>query len=237
MPKLVVKKHRPLEILLFCLLFSLSISILVWLLLDATHWSFIKSRFLRGQEASLLWEENRDLVNENQQLKDKVIMLERLTQIDNKTAARLQNEIRVLQDNLYKLTAELEFYQGVMTATTDSKGLNIQGLRVESTDVSGIYRYKLILTNVAKSDKVINVTVDMSFEGLGKEGTETLSLDQVTAANVSEQKISFKNFERIEGSVTFPDGFKPLRVIVDLKQIGVSKSTIQRVFEWSASAG
>lgn len=232
MSRLVVKKHRPLEILLFSLLLSVSISVLVWLLFDATHW-----RVIKGREASLLWQENRKLKNENQSLDEKIIMLQRLAQIDNKTAARLQKEIRNLQDTVYELKGELEFYQGIMASTTDSKGLNIQGLRIDTTEQQNVYRYKLILTNVAKSDRVVNVTMDISFEGLQDNNTKILSLNQVATGDLSSKEISFKNFERIEGGLTFPNGFVPMRVIVDLRQKGVSKTTIQRVFEWSATAG
>ena len=237
MSRLVVKKHRPLEILLFCLLFSISISVLVWLLLDATHWGVIKSRFLKGREASMLWQENRKLKYENQALGEKIIMLQRLAHVDNETAASLQNEIRNLQDTVYELKGELEFYQGIMVSTTGSNGLNIQGLRIDTTEQRNVYRYKLILTNVAKSDRVINVIMDMLFEGFQDSNTKILSLHQVATGDLFSKEISFKNFERIEGSVTFPDGFVPMRVIVDLRQKGVSKTTVQRVFEWSATAG
>ena len=41
----------------------------------------------------------------------------------------------------------------------------------------------------------------------------------------------------IEGSLSFPDGFKPLRVVVDIQQKGYKNSTIQKIFDWPASAG
>ena len=237
MSKLVIKKHRPLEIVLAAVLFSTAFSVIVWLLLDANHWNFIKNRLSQSHESSLLWDVNRDLETENTQLREKVIMLERLTQIDNETAARLQNNIRSLQDQVYKLKGELEFYQGIMKSTTDSKGLNIQGLHIEATDEERLYRFKLVLTNVAKSDRVIEVTMDMSVEGMNEAGSKVLSLNDVIAGSELKRDIKFKNFERIEGSLSFPVGFKPLRVVVDLHQKGVQKSTVQRVFEWPANAG
>ena len=237
MSKLVIKKHRPLEIVLAAVLFSTAFSVIVWLLLDANHWNYIKSRLSHNHEMGLLWDVNKNLEAENVQLRDKVIMLERLTQLDNETAARLQNDIRSLQDQVYKLKGELEFYQGIMTSTTDSKGLNIQGLHIEATDEERLYRFKLVLTNVAKSDRVIEVTMDMSIEGMNEAGSQVLSLKDVIAGSELKREIKFKNFERIEGSLSFPVGFKPLRVVVDLHQKGVQKSTVQRVFEWPANAG
>jgi uncharacterized protein YgiM (DUF1202 family) len=209
----------------------------VWLLLDANHWSYIKSRITQSKESHTLWEVNQSLEEENKQLKEQLVMLQRSNQIDNQVAVKLQTQIRALQDQVYSLKEELEFYQGIMSSTTGSKGLNVQGLRVESTAERQIYHFKLVLTNVAKSDKVAEVTMDMSIEGKNEAGSKVLSLDQVIAGNQLNRKIKFKNFKRIEGSLSFPDGFKPLRVIVDIQQKGYKNSTIQKIFDWPAIAG
>ena len=237
MPRLVVKKHRPLEIFLAVILFSATFSVIVWLLLDANHWNFIKDRLTQSQESRNLWEVNQNIESENAKLREKVIKLERLTQIDNETAVRLQNDIRSLQDQVYRLKEELEFYQGIMSSTADSKGLNIQGLHIEPTDQEFLYRFKLVLTNVAKNDRVTEVTMDMSVEGMNEAGTEVLSLNDVIVGSGLNRDIKFKNFKRIEGSLSFPAGFRPLRVLVDLRQKGGQKSAVQRVFEWPANAG
>jgi Family of unknown function (DUF6776) len=237
MSRLVVKKHRPFEIILAAVLFSMAFSAIVWLLLDANHWHFIKSQLSQSEDSRLLWDVNQSLESENKQMREQIVMLERSTQIDNQVAVRLQNDIQNLQDQVYRLKGELEFYQGIMSATTDSKGLNVQGLHIEATDQERLYRFKLVLTNVAKSDKVIEVTMDMSVEGMNEAGSKVLSLDEVIAGSELKRERKFKSFERIEGSLNFPEGFKPLRVVVDLQQKGIKKSTVQRVFEWPANAG
>mgnify|MGYP007077432983 CR=1 FL=1 len=237
MPRLVVKKHRPLEIILAFLLFSAVFSIITWFLLDTNHWDYIKSRLTESEQSSLLWQVNKELEKENAVLREKVIMLERSTQIDEQTA-KLQNDIRLLQDQTYRLKGELEFYQGIMSDAKDSQGLNVQGLHIEPTDQERLFRFKLVLTNVAKSDKVIEVTMDMSVEGVNESGSKILPLKELLAGSQINRDIKFKNFERIDGNLVFPEGFKPLRVLVDLQQKGSQKKpTVQRVFEWPANAG
>ncbi len=235
MPKLVIKKHRPMEIILAVVLLSVTISVATWILLDLSHWHFIKNQLFRNEDTRLLWDVNQSLEKENKLLREQVVILERSTQIDIQAAARLQNEMQTLQDQVYRLKGELEFYDGIMSATTDSKGLNVQGFHVEATGQEGIYHFKLVLTNVAKSDKVIEVTMDMSIEGMNKSGSRILSLDQVTAGSKLNRDIKFKNFERIEGNLNFPEGFTPLRVVVELRQKGAQKSTLKRIFEWPAN--
>lgn len=237
MSRLVVKKHRPFEIVLAAVVFSAVFSVIVWISLDANHWHFIKKQLSQSEESRLLWEVNQGLEAENKQLRGQVVMLERSTQIDNEAAVSLQNGIRKLQDKVYLLKGELEFYQGIMSASTDSKGLNVQGLHIEATDQDRLYRFKLVLTNVAKSDRVIEVTMDMSIEGMNEAGSHVLSLDEVIAGSEIKREIKFKNFKRIEGSLNFPEGFRPLRVVVDLRQKGLRNSTVQKVFEWPVNTG
>jgi hypothetical protein len=237
MSKLVIKKHRPLEIILTVILFSGIISAAMWLLLDANHWQTIKNRFSQSEDLRLMWAVNQSLETENKQLRDRVTILERLTQVDNQAAANLQNNIQTLQDQVYLLKGELEFYEGIMTATTDSKGLNIQGLDIQTIEQDRLYSFKLILTNVAKSDNIIEVTMDMTVVGMNKAGSLILSMEEVVAGGKLNRDIKFKNFERIEGNLNFPEGFKPLRVVVDLRQKGAQKSTVKRVFEWPANTG
>ena len=93
----------------------------------------LKASYTESEDSRLLWDVNQSLDIENKQLREQVVILERSTQIDNQAAARLQNDIKALQDQVYSLKGELEFYEGIMSATTDSKGLNIQGLHVEAT--------------------------------------------------------------------------------------------------------
>ena len=77
----------------------------------------------------------------------------------------------------------------------------------------------------------------MTIEGMSETGLQTLSLDKMTGENQYTREIKFKNFERIEGNLTFPEGFKPLRVVVDLRQKNMKRSAVIRVFEWSTKIG
>ena len=56
--------------------------------------------------------------------------------------------------------------------------------------------------------------------------TKQLEIDKL------KRKIKVRNFERIEGNFNFPNGFEPLRVLVDLQQHDKEKLRLHRVFEW-----
>jgi hypothetical protein len=124
-----------------------------------------------------------------------------------------------------------------MSSSINTKGLNIQGLSVDRTEDPNFFRYKLILTNVGKSDNLIKVSFDMLIEGMHGADSQTLNLDDIALATTQTNEIMFNNFERIEGSFAFPVGFKPIRIVVNLRQKFSNSPVIKRIFEWADLTG
>lgn len=237
MAHLIIKHHRPYQIVAIAIVISLVISTTLWFLLDESHWSYIKTRVSIGQESKRLWSENRDLVTENKRLREQAIMLERTAQIDSQVAAELHEEMKKLQDEIYTLKGELEFYQAIMTATSSTPGLSIQGMQIDRLPLDNNYRFKLILTHVAKSDKVAEGTVEISLEGLQNGVAKILNITDVVLNPVMDLSFNFKNFKRFEGNIMLPEGFAPHRVIVRLQPKDTKLSKIKRVFDWSEMLG
>ena len=236
MSRLVVKTHRPLQILLAVTILSITIILIVWGLLEKGQWNYIRAQLASSEESKLLWDVNRSLEEENAELRERLILLERATQIDVETTAELQDGIRTLQEEVYRLKGELEFYQGIMESTRDSKGLNVQGLHIEAM-TQHKYRFKLILTHVTKNDMVAEGNVDVSLEGMRNGKRLILNLEEVTREQPIDLTFKFRNFKRFEGHLTLPDGFEPGRVVVQVQLNGNNKSKIDKVFEWPAKAG
>ena len=143
MPHLIIKHSRPYQIVAIAIAVSLVIFTTFWFLLDESHWSYIKSRVAIGQKSKRLWTENRTLETENKLLREQVIMLERTTQIDSQAAAELHEEMKKLQDEIYTLKGELEFYQAIMASTSTTRGLSIQGMQINRLPVENNYHFKL----------------------------------------------------------------------------------------------
>ena len=232
MTRLVIKKHKPFQVVLAIVTLCIFLSLTTWILLDKSHWSFIKSRFSGGQESKELWEINSRLNDENSVLRERVIKLERMTSVDNQTATNLQEEIKNLQDEVYRLKGELEFYQGVMDSAREVEGLNVQGLHIVPLLQANNFRLKLILTHVTKSDKVAEGTIDIILEGIQGDSQKALNIQDLVI-EVSLQSIyKFKHFMRLESTMMIPAGFIPHRVRVSLIPKETKLSKVVRTFEW-----
>ena len=232
MPKHVVKKDSRFLPAHYITFFLLVFVIVGWFLYDSPRLKTIRAQLSQAHDISELLSTNEELKKQNQELEKQNLKLDRLSDIDNETSIRLQNEIKLLQDQVFNLRRELTFYKGIITASSYSRGLNIQGLHIETTRKQTFFKYKLVLTNIGNSDSITEVTIDMSVEGNDKSGFRTLSSGDMIPGAELKRKIKVRNFERIEGNFNFPNGFEPLRVLVDLQQHDKEKLRLHRVFEW-----
>ncbi|MFQ5660325.1 MAG: DUF6776 family protein [Gammaproteobacteria bacterium] len=236
MSRLTVKSHRPVQWSLAIILLSMLIALFTWILLDETHWSLIYSQMGDSREHKRLWELNRSLENENENLRERVLMMERTQSLDKNTAAILQENIKAMQDKIYHLKGEIEFYQEIMADTRDTLGLNIHGIHIESLPRNRSYRLTLVLTHVTKSVKVVEGTIDISFEGMQDGVVSHLNLQDITLDDALGFSFKFRNFKRFESNLQLPEGFVPRRVFVRLQPKGKKQSKIKRVFDWPATA-
>ena len=232
MPKHVVKKDSRFLPVHYITFFLLAFVIVGWFLYDSSHLKKIRTQLSQAHDISELLSSNKELKKQNQELDKQVLKLERLADIDNGTSIRLQNEIKSQQEQVFNLRKELTFYKGIITASSYSRGLNIQGLHIETTRKQTFFKYKLVLTNISNSDSIAEVTIDMSVEGNDKSGFRTLSSGDMILGAELKRKIKVRNFERIEGNFNFPNGFEPLRVVVELQQHDKEKLRLHRIFEW-----
>jgi uncharacterized protein YdiU (UPF0061 family) len=234
MSHLVVKSHRPWQLALAIIFLSMFFAVLTWLLLDRIHWSVIHDRIKSSEEYKLLWEVNKNLEEENKHLRERVLTLEQTTSLDKRTAALLQDEMTKQQDQLHRLKGELEFYQGIMESTRDAQGLNIYGIHVTPLTADRTYLLKVVLTHVAKGDKVAEGTLDVTIEGRLKDGKTPRKYDlkDLSIDNSLNMTFRFKNFKQFVSNLTLPPGFDPLRVMVQIHPRGSNQATISKVFEW-----
>ncbi len=232
MKNLVIKQDRPLHMLLALAAAIVLLSTLTWLVLDKSHWAFIMAKLSGNQHMREILQVNRELEDENKKLKDKVLWLERNRGIDKEATMGLRDQLVKLQDDFYKQKGELEFYNGIMSTTQYSLGLNVQGLHIENIGDDNIYRYRLILTNVTKSDKIIEGTAHIVVIGELGGKKQKYSFGEISASEENKWKFKFKNFKRFEGNIVLPEGFSPKRVAVELLSKGKREKMAERSFEW-----
>ncbi|MCI0401763.1 MAG: hypothetical protein L0Y67_00805 [Gammaproteobacteria bacterium] len=237
MGRLVVKSHRPARIAVLLALGIVVLGMMVWYLLDYSRWRYIYGEMADSRNQKILWEINRSLEAETTRLRERVAILERAGEVEKRAGNDVQETLKLLQDEIFDLREELSFYQGIVIATGTAKGLTVQGLYLEPLGQEQHYRYKLVLTHVAKSDRVAEGMVDMVVEGDLGGVSKRFRLQEIADHTPVDLSFRFKYFHKLEGAMVLPAGFQPRRVFVELHPKDKTQSKVERVFDWPELAG
>ena len=237
MGHLVIKHSRPYQIAAVAISVSLVLFVSAWFFLDESHWNYITSRVTTGLQTKKLWDENRRLEQENRKLLNRIVMLERTTQIDGQAAAELHQQMKELQDEIFRLRGELEFYENAMATAGKTKGLAIQALQFQKLNLEEDYHFKLILTHVSKNDTFAEGSVEMILEGIQDGEEKSVNMREVLTTPLGNLNYKFRNFKRLEGNFRIPEGFTPRQVVVSLVSTDKNLSKIVKIFDWSGLIG
>ena len=233
MNRYVVKNHRPVQWSLAVIGLSAIMAIVTWFILDKTHWSIIYDRYDDNRVFKSVLDENRKLEISNQRLHENASMMQEMDNMDKKTAVLLQDQIQGLQDEIFKLKQELEFYHGIMDGARESNGLNIQGMNIRPLTKEKSYRLNLVLTHVAKSVKVAEGILEVSLEGERNGKPGFLKLREIALDPNLDLSFKFRNFKKFECDLILPDDFTPIRVKVVFTPKNANKTKIKKTFDWS----
>lgn len=231
----VVRQHRPWKLLF-------SIVFLVVAFAGSSYWLFQHAQQRAGfdrQRASEVrsnLEESVDkLHSENEQLRARIAVLERASQIDRESGTKVRDQLKDLQDENLELKQELAFYRGIVSPQDRKAGLKIQTFQLSRGQSPGEYHYKLILTQVLKNDKVAVGSVALAVGGVLDGRPEKLSLSKLSQGDNDKLRFKFKYFQNFEGDLRFPAGFQPDSVHLVVTPSGRGLDPVEQKFDWQVA--
>lgn len=173
------------------------------------------------------------LAAENQQLRRRAAALQQGNRVDRYAYKDVSQSLKGLQDEVYELKEEVAFYRTVLEPGKSSKGLRVQSLKMEGIGQQNQYRYKLVLTQVLSKANPVNGAVQVKIYGLQNGSEGTLAWRDLNSDGDKELHFHFKYFQKLEGVISLPVGFKPTRIAVRVIPKGRHRKVINRSFKWN----
>ena len=178
--------------------------------------------FRKGEAATALERLNEEVGKRNTELaelRSKVAAAERQLQIEHATYGNLSKQMKALSDENAALREDLAFFQSLMPAgTKEAPGVSINRVRVQPEAVPGEYRYRLLLVQTRQRAKEFQGNVQLVLNVEQNERKFVVMVPPEAGRSAKEYQVSFKFFQRVEGSFKVPSG-------------AVVKSLQVRVFE------
>ncbi|MCM2336199.1 MAG: hypothetical protein NDI66_05390 [Pseudomonas sp.] len=188
-----------------------------------------------GDVRAQLAERERDarrLEAEAEQLRQRVSTLTRSDQISRDANRDLQGTLAERDEEISALRADVAFYERLVGATGQRRGLSVHALRMQPQGEGGAWHFTATLTQNLNRGAVSAGQLTFAIEGTRAGRLQTLAwpdLRQQPAA--PPVGYSFKYFQQVEGDVFLPDGFTPVRVTVRLVPRG--SAATEQSFTWA----
>jgi hypothetical protein len=172
-------------------------------------WIYDAGRRFAGFDRSEL-EQERDrlrgavekLDNENLRLSNIVSAGDARVKIEQAAQAQLASQVKVLDEENRRLKEDLAFFEN-LSPTADK--LTIDRFSVRPDILPGEYRYRLLVVMGGKRDRLFQGSLQLvlNVQLPGRNGM--IVLPDTAQPESSDFKLSFKYFQRVEGTFRLPD--------------------------------
>ena len=164
------------------------------------------------------------------QLEQQVATLTRSDQISRQANVDLQNTLAERDEEIAALRADLAFYERFVGATAQRRGLTVHKLRLQPQSEQA-WRFTATLTQNLNRGAVNAGRLQVAVEGTRNGQLQQLGWADLRPAGDPGVAYSFKYFEEVEGDLTLPEGFEPVRVSVRL--LPRNGGPVEQSFGWT----
>jgi hypothetical protein len=183
------------------------------------------------QELSLLRESAGKMAQEAAELRASVHASESKLQIERSAQTQLGQQVKALEDENARLKEDLAFFENLIPSENRDNSLLINRFRAEPGALPGEYRYRLLLMQGGRRDKLFqgNMLLLVTLQQDGKDAIITLPEE----ADAQSYRINFKYFQRIEGSFRVAPGARVKTVQVRVFESGSAQVRATQSFSLS----
>jgi hypothetical protein len=140
-------------------------------------------------------------------LRSKIAQGERQLQIERAASGDLERQVKALSFDNAALKEDLAFFQSLMASPGGREtSISVNRFRLQPEPVAGQYRYQMLLVQTGQRAKEFqgNLQFVLDVQHEGRKLVLVLPADSDTAA--SDYQLSFKFFQRIEGTFKLAPG-------------------------------
>jgi hypothetical protein len=134
------------------------------------------------------------------ELRSQVASAERQMQIERATYGDLTRQVKSMAEENAALKEDLAFFQSLMAAGGKEGPVSINRFRVQPEATPGEYRYRLLIVQSGQRVKEFQGTLQFVLNLEQGDQKYVLTLPREGEKNARDYQISFKFFQRVEGT-------------------------------------
>lgn len=219
-PRTIIRRDYPRRVLAIRVLIVLA---LASLLLGAFGLGYRNGSFSRVP-----------LNDANDAFRARISELETRAELDKQALTSLMESLANSRGVITELEGELAFYREVMAPEELAEGVRLRIPRFMPTADPLRWRYELVVQQGKPAENRFIGELKLRLVGRVLDELEVLDLPDLDERLVGEPlPINFRYFQRFEGELTLPPGFRPERVEVDLMMRKPKTNSVSVAHDWS----
>lgn len=165
--------------------------------------------FRQGEAARSLARLNEEVSQRESQIRElrsQVAAAERQQQIERATYGDLAKQVKTLTEENAGLREDLAFFQSLMVAGGKEGAISVNRFRLQPEALPGEYRYRLLLVQSGQRVKDFQGSLQfvLNLEQGGRRFVQILPPE--SEKGVKDYQVSFKFFQRVEGTFRIEPG-------------------------------
>ena len=171
------------------------------------------------------------LNSDNEDLLQRVAVLESSGKIDREAVNEIRKLVVTLESDKAELQKELAFYKNIMAPEDMTRGVRVAGIDLLKGEEPGSYRLRLVIAQIALDNPFLKGTLSVTLKGENRKGkTETLSVLRLAGYGQATMNLGFRYFQSLPDSrgfleFTLPEGYTPETLNVSVRVKGIQKRT------------
>jgi hypothetical protein len=222
-PRVAVHTHLPWHLrLLGFALGGILVILLAWVMYESGLKLAGYHSGRAAEEQARLSQEVSRLRDENADLRGKLAVAERRSQIEQSTQGNLTGQLKALSDENALLKEDLAFFQTLMTSgvAESATGVTVNRFRVQPDAMPGEFRYQLLIVQSRTRGKEFQGKLQLVVDLL-KDGQAQVLMLPRTGDKAEAYALAFKFYQRVEGVFKVPPDTQVKRVQVRVLEEGV----------------
>jgi hypothetical protein len=144
--------------------------------------------------------------------------------VEHAAQEQLAKQVTTLEAETAKLREDLSFFESLLPTPSNAKGVLIRSFRLQAEGEPNQMRYRLLVQQSGKPDRDFNgeVELQVSFTQNGRPFTMQIP-DPATPRDAIE--LSFRHYQRVEGTFMLPEGAVARSVLVRIVARGQAQTT------------
>ncbi len=221
-PEVSVRSHLPLPLRLLLLFFVLALAASVGVAIYEYGRGFAgPDRRELVDEVERLQSQLREAEAERSKLNATITALQAQMKVERAAQEQLAKQANELDAEASRLREDLAFFESLLPTKANASGILIRSFRMQADGAPEAMRYRLLVQQAGKPERDFVGTVQMQVNLVRDGRSFALQIpDPAVPESRRALELSFRHYQRVEGSFTLPEGATARSVVVRIMAAG-----------------